>query len=304
MERSITANSSKAVVSVLLAGILWGVINIFVKTLSAHGLDALQISAIRMVVAAVIFPLVVLIKDPSKMKIRLKDFWIFVGTGIISIVLFNTCYFYTMINSQASVAVVLLYTSPVFVMLLSALIFKEKITLQKIIALILTVAGCVLVAGVIGGTYTITPFVILTGIASGLFYALYSIFGNFGLRRYDPSTVTAWTFLFAVVVAVPLGKVGKTVAVLRQEPVLILYAVGIGVVSTILPYFFYTWGLNRMDPSKAAIIVAVEPLVGAVIGMTVFHEPHNILKLIGISLIIAAIVLLNLKWEKRSAERL
>ena len=291
----------KPVASVLLAGILWGVINIFIKNLSSHGLDALQISAIRMTVALTVMFLYVLIKDRSKFRIRIKDIWIFACTGIVSVVLFNTCYFYTMINSQASVAVVLLYTSPIFVMLISAVAFKEKVTLQKIIALLLTFAGCVLVAGIIGGTYTIPALVILTGIASGLFYALYSIFGNIALKNYDTVTVTFWTFLFAFAAALPLGKPGQTLAVFHTEPVLILWGIGTGIISTVLPYFFYTWGLKRMDPSKAAILVAIEPLVGCVIGMTVFGEPHNILKIIGILLILAAIILLNIPInEKRS----
>lgn len=298
MNPDVKKDSVKAVLSVLLAGVLWGVINIFIKTLSAHGLDALQISAVRMTVAVIVFPLAVLVTDRSKFRIRLKDIWIFICSGIVSIVLFNTCYFYTMIKSQASVAVVLLYTSPIFVMLLSAIFFKEKITLQKIIALILTFVGCVFVAGVIGGTYVIPPFVILTGIASGLFYALYSIFGNIGLRKYDTVTVTLWSFIFAFIAAVPLGKPAQTITVFKEEPILILWGVGIGVISTALPYFFYTWGLQRMETSKAAILVAVEPLVGCVIGMTIFGEAHNALKIIGILLILASIVLLNVRLRK------
>ena len=298
MNPDVKKDSIKAVLSVLLAGVLWGVINIFIKTLSAHGLDALQISAVRMTVAVIVFPLAVLVTDRSKFRIRLKDIWIFICSGIVSIVLFNTCYFYTMIKSQASVAVVLLYTSPIFVMLLSAIFFKEKITFQKIIALILTFVGCVFVAGVIGGTYVIPPFVILTGIASGLFYALYSIFGNIGLRKYDTVTVTLWSFIFAFIAAVPLGKPAQTITVFKDEPILILWGVGIGVISTALPYFFYTWGLQRMETSKAAILVAVEPLVGCVIGMTIFGEAHNALKIIGILLILASIVLLNVRLRK------
>lgn len=298
MQADKRTNSIKPVISVLLAGVLWGVINIFIKNMSGYGLDALQISAIRMTVAVIVFTCVMLIKDRSKFRIRIKDIWIFACTGIISIVLFNTCYFYTMINSQASVAVVLLYTSPVFVMLLSALFFKEKITLQKVIALILTLAGCVLVAGIAGGTSALPPLVLLTGVASGLFYALYSIFGMIGLKKYDTSTVTFWTFLFAFAAALPLGKVDKTIALFRAEPVLILWGAGIGIVSTVLPYYFYTWGLARMETSKAAILVAIEPLVGCVTGMTIFGEPHDILKILGIVLILASIVLLNIRLRR------
>ena len=116
-----------AVVSVILAGVLWGLIGVFIKRLSTFGFDSIQIAFIRMLIAAVIFSLFVLIKDKSLFIIDIKDIWMFIGTGIISVSLFNICYFYTIINSEASLAVVLLYTSPVFVVLISAILFEEKI---------------------------------------------------------------------------------------------------------------------------------------------------------------------------------
>ena len=291
-------NNKKAVFSVILAGVLWGVTSIFIRALSASGLDAMQISCIRMIAASLIFTTVILVKDPGLLKIKLKDIWVFVGTGIISVVLFNCCYFYTIIKSQASVAVVLLYTSPVFIMILSAILFKERITVKKIIALVLTFAGCVMVAGLIGNGYKITPVILLTGLGSGLFYALYTIFGRFALQKYDTMTVTAYTFIFGMTGALPIGKIGSTVKIIAGEPKLLFWCLCVGVISTVLPYFFYTWGLQRMESGKAAILVAVEPLVGAVIGMTVFHESHDAVKLIGIAMILSAIILLNLNDEK------
>ena len=285
--------------SVILAGILWGVINLFIRALSGGGLDALQISLLRTAGAAVLFSLFLLIRDPKRFRVRFRDLWLFVGTGIVSLVLFNVCYFHTMITSEASVAVVLLYTSPVFVMLLSALFFRERITFPKILALVLTTAGTVLVAGLLGSGARLSLPVLLTGIGSGLFYALYSIFGNLALRKYDPMTVTVYTFLFAFAGSIPLGKPLATFRALAGDPVLILWGIGIALVSTALPYFFYTWGLARMEAGRAAILVAVEPLVGALIGIFAFGEDHGILKLLGIFLILAAVVLLNLPFGKR-----
>lgn len=287
-------NNKKAVFSVLLAGVLWGLITIFIKSLSAGGLDAMQISLVRMIVAAPMFTLFLLIKDKAKLRIRLKDIWMFVGTGIISVVLFNCCYFYTMIHSQASVAVVLLYTSPVFIMILSAILFKEKITGKKLVALGLTFGGCVLVAGLVGGTYTLKPLIILTGLGSGLFYGLYTIFGRVALKKYDTLTVTVYTFLFGLVGSLFVGRPIDTAEGIRNNPALLIWCLGIGVICTVLPYFFYTWGLQRMESGKAAIIVAVEPLVGAVLGMAVYNESKDIMKIIGIVLILSAIVILNL----------
>lgn len=283
-----------SVFSVLLAGILWGIISIFIKALSQSGLDALQITFVRMLVSAPLMMLAVAFTDKNNLKIKLKDMWFFIGTGIISIVLFNACYFYTMIHSQTSVAVVLLYTSPVFIMLISRVIFKEKITSQKLIALVMTFVGCVFVAG-LSKSENITSKIVLIGLASGLFYGLYTIFGRFALEKYNSLTVTAYTFVFGLVGAFPISNPDETFSIISKNPELIFWCIGIGVVCTILPYLFYTWGLSKMESSKAAIIVAVEPLVGAVMGMTFYNEEKSITKIIGITLILLAIVLLNIK---------
>ena len=294
----------KAALSVILSGILWGVTSIFIRALSAGGLDAMQITSVRMIVAASVFTVVILITDPEKLKIRLKDIWMFVGTGIISVVLFNCLYFFTIIKSQASVAVVLLYTSPVFIMIMSELLFKERITPRKINALVLTFSGCVLVAGFLGGEYSITPLILLTGLGSGFFYAMYTVFGRFALKKYDTVTVTVYTFIFGLAGSLPIGKIKSTAEALKAEPQLIFWCLCVGIISTVLPYFFYTWGLQRMEAGKAAILVAVEPLVGAIVGMTLFRESHGILKLIGIALILSAIFIMNFHSERAEENNL
>ena len=65
-----------------------------------------------------------------------------------------------------------------------------------------------------------------------------------------------------------------------------------------MPYFLYTRGLEKLESGKAAILVAVEPLVGAVIGMVFLNESHNISKIAGIILILISIVLLNINFKE------
>lgn len=282
---------------VITAGIMWGLIGIFIKNTARFGFDSLNISLIRMIVASISFTVFILLKDKSLLKINIKDIPLFIGTGIVSVALFNFCYFYTIINSEASLAVVLLYTSPVFVVLMSALFFKEKITINKIFALILTFAGCVLVSGISGGT-KIKPLILFTGICSGLFYALYSIFGRLALRKYNPVTVTEYTFIFGLIGVSIVSHPIKTFELISANPQSIIWCIGIGIVSTVLPYFFYTKGLEKLETGKAAILVAVEPLVGALIGMTVLKESRGILKIAGIILIIISIIILNINSRK------
>lgn len=285
----------KSSLSIIVAGILWGCISLFVKQLNSYGFSSTQVSATRCILTAIIMFVFVLFTNPSALKIRLKDLWMFVGTGIISLTLFNCCYFYTIEKSESSIAVVLLYTSPIFVMLFSSILFKEKINTKKIISLILCFSGCVLVAGLLQNNSSISPGVLAIGLCSGIFYATYSIFGVFALRKYDSLTVTLYTFLFAALsnlfIGQPLNIIEKTIA----HPILILYGIGIAVICTLLPYLLYTYGLKGTPAAKAAILVTTEPLVGALIGILVWGDPYNIEKIAGILLIFTAVILLSVK---------
>ena len=99
--------------------------------------------------------------------------------------------------SSLAVAAILLYTAPTFVVILSALLWKERITKRKLAALVLAFLGCCFVAGILNGALTLTPEGLLLGIGSGLFYSSYTIFGRFALKHYQPFTVTFYTFLIA-----------------------------------------------------------------------------------------------------------
>jgi len=293
----------KPMLAVIAAGVLWGIISFFVRSLASAGLEPLQISLIRMVMATLIVFPVLGIRNPALLRIRIKDVWVFIGTGIVSIVFFNTLYFYATIYSQASVAVVLLYTSPVFVLLFSAVLFRERITRRRVFCLGMTILGCVLVGGLLGGDYRLSGRVLAAGLGSGFFYALYTIFARYALRRYDSMTVTAYSFLFGMLGSLPLGDPAGTMRILTAEPILILSCIGIGLISTAFPYILYTWGLQRMDSGRAAILVAVEPLVGAVVGMVFCRESHSLTKLTGILLILCAVLLLNLPERPKGRQR-
>lgn len=286
---------NRGTVEVILAGVLWGLINLFIKPLSALGLSTIQIALVRMVIAALCFGVFTAATNPSAFRIDIRDLWIFIGTGCISIVLFNYCYFYTIINGQASVAVVLLYTSPVFVMLMAALLFREKITGVKIIAAGLTLIGCVLVSGILTGSLEIPAKVFATGIASGFLYALYTIFGRYGLKKYSSTTVTVYSFILAAICLLAVADKTGLGQALSAGPKPLLLCAGLAVVSTILPYYLYTAGLEKTDSGRAAILVAVEPAVGAFLGITVFHEPVSFMKVAGILLVLIAILIMNRK---------
>lgn len=285
--------------AVILAGILWGIISVFARQLSSAGLSSLQIMLLRGSIACVTMLLYLLVTNPASLKVKLRDFWCFIGTGIISLTFFSWCYFTTIRESEASIAVVLLYTSPIFVMLMSAVCFRERITRTKLIALGMTFAGCVLVTGIVGSGYSLTPSILLTGIGAGFGYALYSIFGRYAIQRgYSSMTITFYTLTLSTLSCTVLCSPSSLLPLL--SPMTVLWAACVALLCTVFPYLLYTYGLARMEAGRAAILATVEPLVGTLVGIVCYRESHGIGKLTGIILIFAAILLLN---RKNDSER-
>ena len=285
----------KANLFIVTAAALWGCIGIFLKLLTAAGLTSMQSVAVRCATAALLYFFWLLFKDPTALKIRLRDCKYFVGTGLCSLLFFNWCYFRTIQTSSLSVAAVLLYTSPVFVMLMSAIFFREPVTRSKLISLLLTFLGCMLVTGVLPlGSTSISGKTVLFGLGSGFGYALYTIFGKFALAKYPSGTVTFYTFLFAALGAVPLSGLLHTPQLLLDWRVLV-GGLSIGIFCCILPYLLYTEGLLHAQAGKAAILATLEPFVASFIGIVCFREGITLFKLLGMAAIFTAILLLNKK---------
>lgn len=102
---------------VIQAGIFWGSMGIFVRKFEECGLGSLDIVAIRAITTMCILFLFLLFYNRSLLRIKLRDLWCFLGTGLLSIVFFNYCYFRAITMTSLSVAAVLLYTAPAFVSL-------------------------------------------------------------------------------------------------------------------------------------------------------------------------------------------
>lgn len=281
-------------VLILLAGILWGCMGLFVRPLDGKGLSSLDMVFLRALLTMVFMGLFILIKDRSLFKIWLKDCWCFLGTGLFSIVFFNICYFYEITLTSLSVAAILLYTSPAFVMVISAFCFKEKLTSRKILALLLSFAGLIFVTGVAGGGERITFKVLVIGLCAGLGYALYSIFGRYCLDRgYNTYTISFYTFLLAALATLPFAGHKEIVRVCTSSLSSIAFTVVFVFVSTIIPYLVYTAGLKTVENSRAAIIASVEPVVATLNGILLFGEKMTLWVGLGIVLVLGGICLAN-----------
>lgn len=282
---------------IILAGIFWGSMGIFVRGLTAlAGFTSIQIVCVRLVVAAVVFLCILWWKDRSGFRIALRDIPLFLGLGLCSILFFATCYFTAIRMMTLSIAAILLYTSPIWVMLMSLLLFHEKMTGSKLLALIISFIGCVFVSGIGAGNSVVTPLGILIGLCSGFGYGLYSILGTIALRKYSTYTVTTYTFVIAAIGSLfvcSLPDLWHKITVCQSKPYLCLLILLTGIVTAVVPFLLYTLGLEHVEASRAAILATVEPMVATLIGIFIFHEYLTPLSALGILCILGAIVILN-----------
>lgn len=273
---------------------LWGIIAIFIRGLAEAGFNSMEIVTIRVCLSTLILGVVGIIFFRSHFRIEVKDIGLFIGTGIFSMIFFNWCYFYSINKMDISLAVVLLYTAPAFVTMLSYLFLKERINSRKILAVIATIGGCILIAGAnMTGSSSITLSGVLAGLGAGFGYALYTIFGKFALRKYHPFTVTFYTFLVASVVLLPTSSLWEERVLLMTGEVA-KYGIGLALFSTVIAYFLYTNGLKKVEGSKASVIATVEPVVATILGIFLFDESMDLYQVSGSALILFAAIFVNL----------
>jgi len=284
--------TKRSYISIICAAILWGGISIFLKMLYASGMSRTDAMAVRFTFAALFISAYAVIFNRKAFKIKLKDIWCFIGSGVISLFSFTYCLFSSMNYAGVATASALEYTAPVFVMLMSVALFGERFTKNKIIAVILTIIGCALISG-FSISSGIHPKGIIFGILSGIGYALYSIFGRFAINRgYSSITITLYTFILAAPPAILISNIG-TISSAIVTPMGIIGTFGLSVICCVVPYVLYTLGLKGAENSRAVVLSALEPIVAGLLSFTLYHEPVTVSKVLGIILILSGIVILN-----------
>lgn len=283
----------------VLAGILWGSAGVFVRELTAFGMDAYTILSTRMVVATVFLFIVISLYDRSLLKIKLKDLWLFAGTGLAGIGGLNWFYNEAVGEITLSLAAILLSMAPVFVMILSSFIFRERITLRKINCLVLAIVGCVLASGVIeaasGTGLQVSARGVAMGILSGFFCALYGIFSKLAAQRgYGTYTILFYSLLLCTVVLLPATDWHSAAAFIGTSPLKnSLFALAHSACTSVLPYLFYSLALLYMENGKVSILAGGgEPMAAVLFGVLFFMEIPSALNLAGLVITVVALSLL------------
>lgn len=282
----------------IISGILWGSGGVFVRTLTNMGMNAYTIISTRVIVAVLIILVGLLCYNPAYLKIKIKDFWIFVVAGMIGMFGINLCYNFAIKELTLSLAAVLLSMSPIFVLILAAILFKEKITKRKVFCMILALTGCMLVSGIFESTSGMQWTVkgILIGLLSALFYAIYSLISKVAMKRnYHAFTITFYSLLVVLMVVFPLTDWKITVELVTVGGVkMMLFMLIHSLCTSVLPYILFTVSLEYIDAGKASILAACEPIAAMIFGVIFFSEIPTILSIGGLVLATIAITIMTL----------
>lgn len=283
----------------IIAGALWGSVGVFVRGFTNGNIDNVSILVMRVLFAAIMMFVFIAIKNKSLLKINLKDVWIFACGGIVAMFGMNFCYNNAINSLSLSLAGVLLALSPVFVMFLAAILFKEKITARSIVCMIFALIGCTMASGVIGGgEIAFSTSVILFGIAAAFFYGLTSIFSKIAMEKgYHALTMTFYSMLILAIVLLPFADwklVGEYVMVSPANN--IIFILMHSLCTAVLPYLLYNLALSNVDASLASILVAgAEPSAAMIFGIIFFAEMPSVVSILGLVVTIVALTILVTK---------
>lgn len=284
---------TKAFIYIVVAGLLWGTSGIFAHYMVPYGFDPLQITAIRGTVSFVGVFLFVFFAKRSLLKVKLLHLLLYIACGIC-LYLTASLYFTSMQLTSVSTAVVLMYTAPIYVVIVSVLFFGEKLTKMKLLSVIGMLVGCVLVSGALTGL-AFDFLGVLIGAISGVTYAGYNIVTKLVIRKGgNPLSLTVYAFLTMSLIACIVSPPWEIVAVAAKAPLeTVPLCIGIGVVTFILPYFFYTTALGALPAGTASALSIVEPMAATVFSVIFLAESIDLFAWIGIVLILFATVLLS-----------
>ncbi len=281
---------------ILLAASFWGIAGIYVRILEKTSFSQMGIVFGRSFFTAIVLAFFIFLKNKKLFKIRLKDLPLFVGAAVFSIILFNFSYYKTMSLTSLSVAAVLLYTAPFFVVIMSVFLFKEKLDFKKAIACIIAFVGCLFVSGIFDSQNRITLPAIIFGLLTGFGYALYTIFSRILIDKgYDTFTITFYTFLFSAIFCLPLIDIKATFSSMISSKTVLITIVLMAIFNTVIPYILYTKGLLGVEASVAPIIATLEPVVATITGIILFAEKPTVTGVLGIVLVLGSVFILNLK---------
>ena len=288
---------TKNYIKIALAGVFWGTIGLFGKTLEGYGMSSEMIAFSRQFAGFSILFIIFLFKDPSVLRIDRKGLKSAMIIGVVSQGIFNLAYFGSIKLVGTFTAVVLLYFSPVIMFLLGTFMYREKSSRKKVFSVLLCLTGCVY--GVTGGDFSTlqsNTVGILLGLTAALTYSLMPALSKKTTTIYNPFTIIIYSFMFGAIMLIPFAKPVASIMAVQDKAVFLIIPL-FGFISSSTPYCLYIPSLHNVQVSKLGVIASIELVVSIAIAVLFLKEPLSAGKVAGASIIMASILIMNTNIE-------
>ncbi|WP_250675225.1 DMT family transporter [Paraclostridium ghonii] len=291
---------SKGYAFVVTAGVLWATIGLFANSLLNLGLTPEQVAFLRLFLGFLILFIYSCVKMPNALKISKKGLMYCILVGIISQAGFNICYFNAIGIIGVSASAVLLYTSPLFLAILSMVFFKEKFNKFKVISLCICFVGSIL--AVTGGSLDLGQLSVqgvFLGIMSAITYACMSVISKGALKECEGITLLTYGFLIGALLMIPLAHPIQIIAYANNLSTVFII-LGLGIIPAAGAYIFYLNGISTgIDLSIAGILASAELIVSVIIGWTLLGENFSTGKAIGVLFMIVSAIISTKKTDNK-----
>ena len=288
-------NSAKA--SLILAMVIFGTIGIFRKYIPLSSGIVACARGMLGVVFLLVFTKIKKIKM-DKEAIRKHLLILLVSGGFIGLnwVLLFESYRYT----SVAVATLCYYMAPIFVMLISPVLLKEKLTVKKIVCVMAALIGMIFVSGVLdGGISDISELKgVLFGLGAAALYASV-VMMNQKLREVPTYDKTIMQLGSAAVVLVPYILLAENVGAVELTPLIVIMLIVVGVVHTGIAYALYFGSMNDLKAQTVALFSYIDPIVAIILSALFLKEPMTLHSAIGAVLVLGATMISELPEKKK-----
>lgn len=262
--------------------------------------------AMRMTFGAIMFWLVSLFLP--KEKVERKDLLILLVGGFFGMLLNQGCFAFGLNNTSPVDASIITTSSPLFALVIAAIILKEPITSKKAGGVFIGIIGAVfLVYSSHADTVRQDPSLVgdLGVMAAQLFYSFYLVITRPLSTKYSPITMMKWMFLTAAIIAFPLFFRDVMDAKIFQQtdlkPYLSLSFVLVG--ATFITYMLIPFAQRRIRATTISMYNNVQPIVASTIAISVGQDRFTIEKLIAAILIFAGVYLVTTSKSRDDVEK-
>lgn len=292
------SSSGKGYLCVVAAAIMWAISGTTGKALFESGITPVEVVQVRATLASLLLAPIFFFTRRELLRIKGADIGYFLFLGGVAMALVQLTYFYAISKLQVAAAILLQYMAPILVAAFSMFFWRERPTVTKLAALILSFLGCYLVVGGYNLEFIqMNQVGILWGLGAAVCYAGYALLGERGMHRYSPWTVLFYALAFS---AISWHIFYEPFHYLRAGYSLTQWAglIYISVFGTAIPFGLYFVGINYVRSTRAMITATLEPISAGFIAYLFLGEALEDLQMLGAALVIGAIVLLQLRSER------